>query len=178
LCYQVLDGNRIRLFTAVRRKGPDFPYKRYPKHFERRPLALDDSRPEEILRLVRMVYAEMDNDDAPRPSAKEQKVLRRFFGHRVVSTFCTIHHQFGGVPLSLHWAMEVFRCPNPSCRSSTKAKGKALKFLAGVLNDPWGGLPMVEPANKKTKKDWNYYVHVQFHICSNCWTIYACNRCD
>jgi hypothetical protein len=139
---------------------------------------LDDSRPDEILQLVRKIYA--GNEDEL--TAKERKVLRDFFGHSVFSNFCTIHHQLGGKPLALLWATEVFRCPNPTCGGDAARKvpqkKRAMKFLAGVLNDPWGGLPMVEPANKKTKGNWNYHVSVQFHICDQCWIIYACNRCD
>jgi hypothetical protein len=53
-----------------------------------------------------------------------------------------------------------------------------MKFLAGILNDPWAGLPMVEHANEEARKNWNYFVTVQFHICDCCWTILGCNRCD
>jgi hypothetical protein len=77
--------------------------------------------------------------------------------------------------------MEVFRCPNPTCPSDADGaagKKRAMKFVAGILNDPWGGLPMVEPATKETRRHWNYFVSVQFHICDHCWTIYGCNRCD
>jgi hypothetical protein len=182
LCYQVVDDKRIRIFRGYRYKGPNFPYEPYPECFERRPLALDDARPDEIVRLVRLIYAQVGDENAAGPSAKEYQVLRRFFGHRVVSGFCTVHHQLGGRPISLYWAMEVFRCPNPACSGASKGNApgayRAMKFLAGVLNDPWGGLPMAEPATKETKKDWDYYVSVQFHICDRCWTIYACNRCD
>jgi hypothetical protein len=53
-----------------------------------------------------------------------------------------------------------------------------MSFLAEILNDPWGGLPMVEPATAETKPDWNFLVSVQFLICSKCWSVHACNRCD
>jgi hypothetical protein len=53
-----------------------------------------------------------------------------------------------------------------------------MKFVAGILNDPWGGLPMIEPATRDTKKRWDYFVSAQFHVCDRCWSIYGCNRCD
>src|SRR5262249_5606259 len=95
LSYQVIDGQRIRLFRGLRREGPNFQYEPYPNSFERRPLALDDGRPDEILRLVRMIYARIGDENAPEPTAKDRKTLRGFFGHPVISEFCTIHHQLG-----------------------------------------------------------------------------------
>jgi hypothetical protein len=142
---------------------------------------LDEAVPDEIRRLVQTIYSRIGDDGAPPPTPNEQRVLCDFFGHPVITEMCTVHHQLGGKPLSLLWAMEVFRCPNPACRSDADGapgKKRAMKFVAGILNDPWGGLPMVEPATKEARRHWNYFVSVQFHICDRCWTIYGCNRCD
>jgi hypothetical protein len=81
VCYQVVDGKRIRIHPVprtFRNPGPYFPYKPYPKSFERRPLALDDAVPEEIRRLVQQVYARIGQDDAPGPTAAEKRTLRKF----------------------------------------------------------------------------------------------------
>jgi hypothetical protein len=182
LSYQLVSGNELRIFSGEQRKGLTFPYQHYPTSFERKALALDSGVPDEIRHLVQKIYSRIGNNDAPSISSKERKVLRDFFGHPVISEMCTVHHQLGGKPLSLYWAMEVFNCPNPACRNDSEdgvpRKKRAMKFVAGIINDPWGGLPMVDPATKETKKDWDYFVSVQFHICDRCWMIYGCNRCD
>jgi hypothetical protein len=53
-----------------------------------------------------------------------------------------------------------------------------MSFLAGILNDPWAGLPMVEPADEATKESWDFLATVGFHICASCLTIHACNIYD
>ena len=51
-------------------------------------------------------------------------------------------------------------------------------FLAGVLNDLPGGLPLIEPLNKETATDWNYFVSFHFQICDKCLTITASSTSD
>jgi len=46
-----------------------------------------------------------------------------------------------------------------------------MKFLAEVLNDPWAGLPLIQPANDETRKSWDYFLSVQYHICDCCYTV-------
>jgi hypothetical protein len=184
----VVARDRIRIHPGRRHSGPTYQYEPYPESFERRGLLLFEGVPDEIMEMCRELSARWQADDEdedtgiPEPTQEEQKQLTDFFGHQVVMPMCMFHHQLGGKPLQRHWAEEVFRCPNPACKGkvSDRVRGKkrALKFLAGVLNDPWGGLPMVEPADKRTKKHWNYFTTVQYHICDCCWTVLGCNRCD
>lgn len=186
ISYQVVGQNKIYLHPRKRSKGPSHPYEPYPDHFERRGLLLFEGMPKEIRRMYRNLVARWDkaDDDAgiPEPTPKEQKKLTKFFGHPVHFPMSFFHHQFGGKPLVQHWANEVFGCPNPVCTGSFPNRmggtQRAMKFLAGILNDPRAGLPMIEPADEKTRKNWNYSISVQYHICDHCWTVLGCNRCD
>jgi hypothetical protein len=186
VAYQIVAPDRIRLHPGRRFKGPTFPYHPYPKHFERRGLVFLEGVPEEIRHLYHEVIARWDSADddgaVPEPTPEEQETLTEFFGHPVLMPICFFHHQLGGKPLLNQWAWEVFECPNPACvgAATGRARGKkrAMKFLAGVLNDPRAGLPMVEPANRRTRKHWDYCATVQYHICDCCWTVLGCNRCD
>lgn len=98
------------------------------------------------------------DDEGPvsQPTSQERKTLAEFFGHPVRLPTCFFHHQLGGKPLMSLWASEVFECPNPDCGGTVldpmRGRKRVMKFLAGILNDPWAGLPMVEPANEETKK--------------------------
>jgi hypothetical protein len=53
-----------------------------------------------------------------------------------------------------------------------------MTFLAVVLNDPPGGLPMIEELNDSTRESWNSTQQVIYHICDRCLTIWATNACD
>jgi hypothetical protein len=53
-----------------------------------------------------------------------------------------------------------------------------MKFLAVILNDPRGGLPMIEELNDRTRDNWNSLQQVIYHICERCLTIWATNACD
>jgi hypothetical protein len=143
--------------------------------------------PSGIVRLYEQFVARWCSDDKhdtgdPDTTPAEQKLLTEYFGHDVVLPLCFFHHQLGGRPLHHLWANEVFRCPNPNCMGTLadrlRGRKRAMKFLAGVVNDPWAGLPMGEPANARTKKRWDYDVTVQYHICDCCWTVLGCNRYD
>ena len=186
LSYQVIDDSAIRIHPGKRSEGPSFQYEPYPQDFERNGLLLIEGVPKQIRNLVRKLVARWDtldgSDAVPVPSDKEQKELTEVFGHSVILPMCLFHHQFGGKPIQQHWADEVFKCPNSDCTGKIadriRGRKRSMKFLAGILNDPWGGLPMVEPANEETKERFNFYVSVQFHVCDCCWTIMACNRCS
>ena len=52
---------------------------------------------------------------------------------------------------------------------------RVMKFLAGILHDPWAGLPMIEAADENTRKDWNYEISVQYYICDSCLTVMGYN---
>ncbi len=186
ISYRVTDDSTIQIHPGKRSKGPSFQYEPYPEFFERRSLALLEGVPNSIRRLIRKMNSRWDATEGdagvPVPARDEQKELTEFFGHPVPLPMCVFHHQFGGKPIQQQWANEVFQCPNSACTGSItdrlRGRRRAMKFLAGILNDPWAGLPMVEPANDETKKQWNYFVSVQFHICDCCWTVLGCNRCD
>lgn len=187
ISYQIEDARRIRIHPVERfRGGSSFPFKPYPESFERRGLLLFEGVPDGIRRICRTLndYWFSGDDDLPSPklTPQEQKALVDFFGHPVTHPMGFFHHQLGGKPIVKQWAGEVFICPNPACKGTLidRARGRkrAMRFLAGVLNDPWAGLPMVEPANDETRAKWNYFVSVQYHICDCCWTVLGCNRSD
>ena len=185
IAYQVIDDKTISIFDDASRRKPDYPYEPYPDFFERRGLQLIEGLPDKIRNLIQKFCDEWDasDDDAIyEPTSKEQSLLTDFFGHSVVLPLDLFHHQFGGKPVLTHWAEEIFRCPNSACDGTVadrlRGRKRAMKFLAGILNDPWGGLPMIEPANEETRKNTNIFVTVQFHICDRCWTVLGCNCCD
>lgn len=175
ISYEVVDNSKINIHPGKRSQGPSFPYDPYPEFFERRGLNLFEGVPDEVRRAVLEMYASSDI-----PKSKDLKLLREFFGHPAPVPMCLFYHQFGGRPLQQLWANEVFQCPNPTCIGNPAdrlhGRKRAMKFLAGILNDPWAGLPMGELANEKTKGHWDFFVSVQFHICDCCWTILGCNR--
>jgi hypothetical protein len=183
LAYQVLPQRRIKLLgTDEMREGPQFPYGPYPSHFERCPLALSTDVPVE----VRTALAEWgpENDRMGRRLTRRRKgILREYFGHPVTASMCLFHSQFGGVPTQRWWAEESAPCPNKQCPNNRPAtprgnRHRSMSFLAGVLNDPLGGLPMVERADQVTERWWNFFVSVQFQICGKCRTVRSCNRSD
>ncbi len=106
-------------------------------------------------------------------SIRRRAILEEYFGHRVNASMCLFHSQFGGVPTKNWWGQETATCPNKDCPDGPNRK---MSFLAGVLNDPLGGLPMVESAKEAAKGSWNFFVGVEFQICGKCYTIRACNR--
>ena len=73
-------------------------------------------------------------------------------------------------------------CPNPKCEWHKFAKlglGSAMKELAVIHNDPWSGLPMVEPVDAlEDPSHANEWVQVVYWVCDDCLTIAASNRCD
>ena len=182
LAYRVTTPESLEVVHSEKREGPSFPYERYPSSFDRKPLALTTAVPKE----AQAVLAEWDSVADPfmkKISKKNEAILAGYVGHGIgLGNLTLFHHQFGGAPLNRGWE-ETFLCPNNDCPKGLlggliKTKGRKLSFLAGVLNDPWGGLPMIEAAGAETEKSWNFFVTVQFHICSKCFTIYACNRAD
>jgi len=179
LAYQLSPKGRLRLFRpGAQHEGPSFQYEPYPSHFERRPLALVAGLPKEVLAAAR----NWDVDDDPRGhqvSKDDRMTLEEYFGHPISSRISMFHSQFGGAPSEYWWRENTDHCANPACPAkSSNGQGRQLSFLAGVLNDPLGGLPMVEPPAEVTPRWWNFFVSVQFQICGKCWTIHACNRSD
>jgi len=186
ISYQLVDQARIVVHSQSQRAEPSFPYDPYPTCFERRGLQLFEGIPDAILRIFHELNARWDtavgSGPVPEPSQEDQQELIEFFGHPVIMPRCFVHHQLGGEPMMDGWAQEVFDCPNPQCTGSANRWGwkrkSRMKFLAGILNDPCAGLPMVDPPNESVQTFWNYEVSVQYHVCDLCWTVLGCNRCS
>jgi hypothetical protein len=183
LAYQVLPQNRFKIINMhYWHKGPSFQYEPYPSHFDRRPLALTAGLPDEA-RAVLAAWNRIKDPMGRRLSARRHQILAECLGHPVSTSMSLFHSQFGGKPTQRWWGEETTRCPNKECPGRLPSgprgeKGRAMSFLAGVLNDPLSGLPMVEKASEVTERWWNFFVSVQFHICGKCWTVHACNRSD
>ncbi|MFL5340310.1 MAG: hypothetical protein ACJ8F7_09170 [Gemmataceae bacterium] len=207
LAYRVISPERIEQLQARHRsiqdqhlsKAPNFLYKRYPRSFERRPIALVPGVPAAVRRILANWNQKLDNmwisgqetvaDPMKTVSARDKRRLVAFFGHPV-NFMGMFHHQFGGRTngeFTYYSAAGGFGedeyCPNEACPRCPAGKSdfdarQTMGFLAGVLNDPWGGLPMIEPADENTKQNWTFNMSVGFRICSACLTIHACNRCD
>jgi hypothetical protein len=183
LAYQVRPRGGLKVYrTEVMRHGPSFQYQPYPSHFERRPLALIPGVPD----AVRIALSEWNPEKDPlgkRLTPRRAAIIAEYLGHPITVALCLFHSQFGGVPLARWWGEEVTPCPNPECRDGLPGRlwgdGRGrMRFLAGVLNDPLGGLPMVEPPHAVTPRWWNFFVSVEFQICDRCWTVHARNRSD
>jgi hypothetical protein len=183
LSYRVNDDGGIA-FVRVEseREGPSFPYKPYPAFFERRPLALNDAVPEKV-RSVLSAWAQTQDHFGDAIPSDDKEVLSEFFGHPIGTALTLLHSQFGGIPTKHSSEVKSSQCPNEQCGSQTfrilvGRRGRAMSFLAEILNDPLGGLPMVEPPHAVSNKWWNFLVSVRFEVCGKCWTIRACNRSD
>jgi hypothetical protein len=183
LAYRVTPQGRLKIFrTGLLRRGPIFQYQPYPAAFERRPLALVTGVPDK----VRAALLAWDRDEdffGRHLSSRARNTLAGYFGHPISTAMSVFHSQFGGAPTQRWWREEVTPCPNRECPRRRLdrprgPKGSSMSFLAGVLNDPLGGLPMVEPPGDVTEHWWNFFVSVQFQVCGKCWTVRACNRSD
>ncbi len=178
LSYQLIGRDRVRVFRVANGEGPHFQYEPYPSHFERRPLALVSARmPEEVLAILRK-WDRVEDPLARKMGERKRALLGEYFGHPVTSGQCLFFHQFGGVPSKHWWGTERTLCPNKKCPQGVLGgrTRRAMKFLAGVLNDPWNGLPMIESRGKDAERWYNFFVTVEFQICGKCWTLYARNR--
>lgn len=174
LAYQLTPQGRVKVLrTGPDRHDPSYQYEPYPRHFERRPLALVPGIPD----AVRSILLAWDTGKDPfgrKLSERKRGILAAYFGHPITASPTLFHSQLGGTPSQYWWREETARCPNTECPRADRA----MSFLAGVLNDPLGGLPMVEKPEEVTERWWNFFVSVQFQTCGACWTIYACNRSD
>ena len=102
------------------RPARSFQYTPYPKHFERRPLALEIGIPKEVRAILKKWNPRKDFF-GKKLKANDRNVLADFFGHPVNVGMCLFHSQFGGEPTSRSWGEEPPRCPNTDCFSSTCA---------------------------------------------------------
>lgn len=181
LSYRIVGENRVEVIESTGQANGGAEYEGYPSHFPRKAIELLKG----FSPAVKIAIKKWGTDGFAKPGFKETKhyqVLLEFFGHEVFLQRCMFHHQFGGLSLTDTWDDEAFECRNSKCQGKlfdrVRGRKRAMKFLAGVLNDPPHGLPMIEPLDDKTKSDWNYSISVQFHMCDGCYSITAANRCS
>jgi len=180
LSYLPVSENEIRVLGTTGNADGGAEYDSYPESFPRQPIALLTEVSSEVKKAIKAW-----GTDGFAPTGFEKTIhyskLVDFFGHGIYLMRCMFHHQFGGQALTETWDDETFLCPNEKCTGGivSKAMGRrhSMRFLAGILNDPPHGLPMIEPLNDETAADWNYSISVQFHMCNACHAITAVNRC-
>jgi hypothetical protein len=176
LSYTVDDRLRV---NVVHKKdgqaGNGPPYDGFPEVLPRRPIILDAVVPDEARSTVRKWTADPDDLTADGLTKKERRVLEDFFGHPMFLPRFMYHHQIGGVPLLPDWDDAAFACPNKKCPGGlvgkTLGRAQPMRFLAGIINDPPGGLPLMEPLDDKTRKSWSFFGGVHYQICDKCLTI-------
>jgi hypothetical protein len=159
--------------------GP--PYDGFPEAFPRRPATLDSSVPAGLPKVIGKWNPDIDLR-GDRLSKSERRLLEDYFGHPIFIPRFMYHHQLGGESLFDNWDESAFPCPNKNCPGgfwdAVVKRSRPMRFLAGLLNDPPGGLPMIEPLDEKTQSNWNYFMSVYFQICDKCLTITTFSASD
>ena len=114
-------------------------------------------------------------DPVPRLTDARKRLLERYIGHSVstrgFALMRTWIHQFGGSP-HLPQGDRHIVCKNPECRH----RGRRMKVLAAIKNDPSGGLPVAQPLDRSKGSGsdaYNYFITVYFHICGSCMSIHG-----
>ena len=180
LSYVVTDGEVRIVQTKYGNPGSE-QYLEYPDHFPRRPIALDAEVPAALPRVIQKWNPDIDLR-GEKLSPAERRLLEDFFVHPIFIPKFMYHHQLGGESLCESWDENAFLCPNKKCSGGWWDKllrrSRPMSFLAGVLNDPPGGLPLVEPLNKETATKWNYFVSFYFQICDRCLTVTTFSASD
>jgi hypothetical protein len=172
LAYQVVDNKRIHfLLNNGSVQGPDFPYVKYPLNFDRHPIEL--SRPDDAPQIVRDFF----NDAPEETSTSTRAALSEWLRRPIRDEFDIWWQQFGGEPWLVQ-GEEQLTCPNLQCAAASD--GRNMKILARICNDPTFGLPMIETSEDVERSHGvvNRWVQVVYHICEQCLTIRAFNRCD
>lgn len=173
LSYRVDARLRVDVIQARSSHPGQELYPNYPDSFPRVPFSLDDS----VLTTAVSKAAEefFDVGFAHLLSESSRRVLEDFSGHPIFIPRFLYHHQLGGKSLHDAWDENAARCPNEQCSGGVFDKilkrGRPMRFLAGVINDPPGGLPLVEPLDEQTAKDWNCCASFYYQICNKCLTI-------
>ncbi|MFO0865994.1 MAG: hypothetical protein U0744_15315 [Gemmataceae bacterium] len=181
LSYQVDESGVVTiLFTRYANGHDNRSYQPYPEEFDRKAVVLDDEIPSEVSRaLKRWLRVDPIEEEM---SAEDRETLESFFGHGLFIHRCLTHHQLGGRPLAEAWEDNGLQCRNPKCSGGffdrLMKRPRPMRFLAGVLNDPPGGLPLVEPLNEETTKDWLYGVSHYWQICDKCLSITTFSTSD
>ncbi len=171
--YRVLSPDRIQVLQNLGKpQGEDFPYRRFPQTFERRPIELD-----RLTDMPKEARALLNTDWFDRLPTKAKRPLEKWIGRPLKYGFDIWWHQFGGIPWLVQGPERIF-CPNRDC--SWARRRWAMKVLAVIRNDPPAGLPMCETMKEVEKRGghFNDMVQVVFHICKCCLTIHVGNRCD
>jgi hypothetical protein len=169
--YRVESPTQIRVFGSRdrRRIRRAFPYAPYPSHLKKRRVRLD-AFPAKIKAWLNS----WQGFDGNSLSSTERQQISRFLGHKVSCMFDLWNHQLGGLPMLIQ-GPEQHACPYPRC--GRHKSGEFMKILAAVHNDPEGGFPLVERRANRNHHA-NFWVQIVYHICPECFTIHAGNRCD
>jgi hypothetical protein len=172
LDYIVFSSNRLKVVKCQGQpQGGDFPYANYPVDFPRMPIQLD--RLSNIPKDAKLAI----QDDSMRIPRAKRRLIESWLGRPVRFQFDIWWHQFGGQPWLVQGPERII-CANKQCGWSRRKW--PMKILASIINDPPGGLPMLETMEQVQKANghFNSYVQVVFHICPGCLSIHAANRCD
>ncbi|MFM7517313.1 MAG: hypothetical protein ACKO3V_10245 [Pirellula sp.] len=180
LSYRVDEQSRVHVIQARNSHPGNELYPNYPVYFPRKPFSLDDSA---VTAAVSEAAEEFfDVGFARLLSESARRVLEDFAGHPNFIPRFLYHHQLGGESLHDAWDENAAVCPNEQCPRRVFEKvlrrGRPMRFLAGVINDPPGGLPLIEPLNAKTELSWNFFASFYYQICDRCLTITTFNTSD
>src|SRR5262249_6079648 len=139
LSYRVDDHLRVKIIQTRYGNPGTEQYPEYPDHFPRKPFALEDSVPAALPKVIKKWNPDVDLR-GDKLSKAERKLLEDFFGHPIFIPRFMYHHQLGGGSLYESWDENAFICPNKKCPGGILDKvlrrGRPMKYLAGVLNDP------------------------------------------
>ena len=181
ISYHVSDSMAVRVIQKYGDPGNYPIYEGYPNEFPRKPVALDGTVPSSLRAVIRKWN--FDADPAGEAlTTGDRALLEGFFGHPIFIPRFLYHHQLGGESLFVSWDESARFCPNKECQPSLWDKllrrSHPMRFLAGVLNDPPGGLPLIEPLSEETQTTWNFFVSFFFQICERCLTITGSSASD
>lgn len=156
-------------------------YENYPSEFPRRAIYLDGEVPKEVKKALDRWNPERD-PFGDRLNMGDRLVVERFIGHPISLMRFLYHHQLGGEALGVNWDETAFQCANPQCPGGVVDKllrrGRPMRFLAGIFNDPRSGFPLIEPLNASTATKWNDFVTVFYQICDKCLSITTFSASD
>ncbi len=171
--YLVTEPGRVRILKSKGKyQGDDFPYKRFPVYFERQAIELDL-----LANIPRAAKRALEADSFKKLPKSTKTALEKWLGRPVRDEYDSWRHQFGGRPWLIQGEERIV-CANKQCFRNRRKL--AMRVLASIINDPLGGLPMLETAEQVRASNgfFNSWVQVVFHICPNCLSIHAANRCD
>ena len=178
--YSLIDSTKIKVLRQEGEKGDtDFPYSNYPIHYNRRPISLVPI--DYSLAKLLAIYQEIDELWLSEEDRKSIEVGLRTLRHRGFGKNDVNRHQLGGLPRLVQNHIMI-GCPNSSCKAHKyffhdKSLNYFMKELAVIFNDPFSGLPMVDPISEtENLQEWDPYVQVVFYVCEECLSITAMNQ--